>query len=540
LASGGQRYGKSEITGQSPTFVPMINIRLSIGMLFLLAAASMRAQSSRQILVRNANSLEFNDRYSGAQRLIGDVIFEHEGTLLYCDSAYLYDQTNRLEAFSNVRIVSDSATITGERLLYDGKTRIADISGKTVRLIDPGTRLTTDRLSFDTGKNLASYVNGGKIESSKSKNVLQSLKGQYNSREKAFYFQTGVSIRNPEYTLYSDTLKYVTTNETAWFYGPTRILTETDSIYCELGFYNLKSGNSRFEKNASIHSEGRSVRAGEILYKERTGEAQAKNHVRIVDTTENVIISGNLALYNDKTGQMMVTDSALLEQKFSGDTLYLHADSLFSSTDQVSKNKLLRAFRQVKFYMKDFQGKCDSLSYSERDSLMELFGRPVIWNNENQLTGDSIRIQMANQEMRTLILRNSGFIASIEDSLNFNQIKGKHITGHFTQGKLQTIEVQGNGQSVYYAKNDAGEYIGVNKADCSNILIQIDSNKVKSISFLNKPDATLYPANELGYNELRLRGFNWYGMMRPLNKHDVFLWQEPIIAEKPNKRKRRL
>jgi lipopolysaccharide export system protein LptA len=518
----------------------MILKRYLFVLLLLLFSLKAWSQSNRQIEVRNANSLEFNDSYSGAQRLIGEVIFQHEGTLLYCDSAYLYDQTNRLEAFSNVRIVSDSATITGDKLFYDGKTRLADITGKKVILTDPSTRLITDHISFDTGKNLASYSNGGKIESFKSRNELQAQKGQYNATEKTFYFQNHVIIKNSDYTLNSDTLRYITSTETAWFYGPTHIKTLNDSIYCERGFYNLKNGYAQFERNASIHSEGRFVKAGKICYQQKSGDAEVSHQVTIVDTAEKIVIYGNLARYNQKTGKMMVTDSALIEQQFSGDTLYLHADSLFSVTDTFSKKKLLRAFRRVKFYMNDFQGKCDSLSYQERDSLMQLFGRPVIWNNENQLTGDSIRLQMAKQELRTLYLRNAGFIASIEDSLHFNQIKGKHITGHFIAGKLKTIDVQGNGQSIYFAKNEKGEYVGVNKADCSNILIQIDTSKVRTISFLNKPQATLFPPNELNHNELKLRGFNWFGQMRPMNRHEIFFWQELPAQDKSNKRKRNL
>lgn len=511
-----------------------------MGILFLSFGWA-HVQAQRQIEVRNANSLEFNDRYSGAQRLIGDVIFEHEGTLLYCDSAYLYDLTNRLEAYSNIRIVSDSATITGDRLFYDGKTRIADISGKEVKLTDPGTRLLTDRLLYDTGKNTASYSNGARIESSKNRNELVSKKGQYLAKEKAFYFQGKVRITSPEYTLYSDSLKYSTGTETAWFYGPTQLLSKPDSIYCERGFYNLKSGHSKFEQNASVHSGVRSVHAEEIQYNQKTGEGLALRKVRIVDSTEHVVVAGNRVRYNELSGSMVVSDSALLEQKFSGDTLSLHADTLYStsiSVDSVHKKKLLRAFNRVKFYTKDFQGKCDSLVYQERDSLMQLFGRPVIWNNENQLTGDSIRIQMANEEMRTLILRNAGFIASIEDSLHFNQIKGKHITGHFVSGKLKTIEVQGNGQSVYFPKDESGAYIGVNKADCSNILIQIDSSKVRSISFITRPDAVLYPPNELTPNELKLRGFQWFGRMRPLSRRDVFHWQESEPAKSAGRRRR--
>lgn len=513
-------------------------IHLIILLATLPVCHELKAQTARKIEVRSADALEFDDKLSGAQRLIGNVVFEHEGTLLYCDSAYLYDRSNRLEAYSNVRIVGDSVTVTGDRLNYDGETRLADISGKVVRMTDPSTVLTTDRLRYDMQRKVASYTTGGKIESAKNKNELTSRNGQYFSKEKTFYFRYNVQLKNPDYIMKGDTLKYNTASEIAYFPGPTTITSDENIIYCENGYYDTKSDISQFEKNARIESKGQVISADRLWYDRNNGLGKARRNVQIVDTTEKIVLTGHYADYYEKTERILVTDSAMMQQAFAkNDTLYLHGDTLRSVTDTLVDKRLIRAYRKVKFFKNDFQGMCDSLTYSESDSLMRMFGNPVIWNEENQLTADSIRIQLANDELHILYMRTAAFIASEEDSLHFNQISGRHITGYFTDGELRKIDVRGNGQSIYYAADEDDGYIGVNKADCTDMLIHIDSSKVRRITFITKPDATLYPVNELSGKELRLRGFKWLNAHRPIKKEEIFIWREDIPVPS-NKRKR--
>jgi len=95
-------------------FRPILLLWLSV---FLYTCAqTAKAQSGRKIRIVNANSLEYSDRMPDARRLIGNVAFEHQGSMLYCDSAYFYESYERMDAFSNVRIVNESVTITGNKL----------------------------------------------------------------------------------------------------------------------------------------------------------------------------------------------------------------------------------------------------------------------------------------------------------------------------------------------------------------------------------------------------------------------------------------
>ncbi len=491
---------------------------------------SVFGQTGKKIEVKNADALEFDERIPDAQRLIGNVLLVHEGTLLYCDSAYLYDAQNKMEAFSNVRIVGDSVVMSGKQLVYDGKTKIADLTGD-VRLVDPSTILTTDKLRYDMKSKVASYTTGGKIISSKNKNELTSQIGQYDSAKRMFYFNKRVVLTNPKYTMKGDTLQYNTVLETAYFFGPTTIRSEENKIYCETGNYNTKTDISQYGKNAKITSKGQEISGNSLWYDRKAGFGKARNQVMIYDSAQQVVITGDYVDYFEKSDRMIITQRAELKKLISGDTLFLHGDTLKSFKDSLAGKRTIVAFNHVKFYKEDFQGRCDSLSFTELDSMMRFYGKPVIWSGENQLTADSIAMQLANNEMQTLYLRQSSFIVSEEDTLHFNQIKGKYITGHLIKNELRKIDVKGNGQSIYYSK-DANGYIGVNKADCSDMRIYVDSNKVKRLTFINKPIATLFPVNELPSDEAQLTGFNWQIIHRPLKEEDIFSWQEPLNVKR--------
>jgi lipopolysaccharide export system protein LptA len=492
-----------------------------------------QAQTSRKINVKSANSLEFDDR-TEAQRLVGDVLFEHQGTLLYCDSAYLYPD-NRMDAYSNVRIVTDSVTATGRQLNYDGNTRIAKLSGNVV-MTDPNSKLSTEFLTYDLENKTAGYTTGGKIIS--KSNELISVFGQYKSTNRTFYFRKNVKLTNPQYIMDCDTLHYSTVTETAYFFGPTTITADNNKIYCENGYYNTKTDKSEFGKNARFESRGQLILADTLRYDRTSGIGKARKHVTIYDTTESITLKGDFADYNEKSGSMLITQRAEMQRPFGKDTLFLHADTLKSLLDTLIDKRMIYAFHRAQFYKADFQGRCDSLTYAESDSMMRLYIDPIIWNEKNQLVADTVLIQLANNKLQTLYLIKSGFISSEVDSIHFDQIKGKTITGYFTDNELSRVLVEGNGETIYFAEDDGNSYIGVNKAVCSRMMIHLDSSAIQSIVFYTAPEATLFPIKDLASDEMRLKGFQWFGEVRPADRLSIFEWK--VLAPRETSTRKRV
>ncbi len=116
-------------------------------------------------------------------------------------------------------------------------------------------------------------------------------------------------------------------------------------------------------------------------------------------------------------------------------------------------------------------------------------------------------------------LKQNAFIASQEDSIKYNQIKGRDMRGLFQANKLYRVDVNGNGQSIYYAREDSVSFTGMNLITCSDMVIMLtDSNKVKTITFLTEPDGTFYPPNEFAQAQTRLKGFRWLVKRRPQDK----------------------
>ena len=482
------------------------------------------AQQNTKIEIDNADTFEGDESLGkNVSRLIGNVRFRHQGALMYCDSAYLYQETNSLDAFGKIRIVQgDTIQLTGDLLKYDGNSRLAIVTGNVV-LKDKDLILRTPWMRYHLGTDVADYTGGGVITNKDNK--LVSSRGYYFSKEKMIYFRDSVRLDNPKYYIIADTLKYNTASSTAYFEGPTSIYsTGNDStiIYCEKGWYNTITEKSVFTEKALIRSKENGLTGDSLTFDNARRAGVAYRNVVVTDTLQKLIITGDYAFSDDRSGYALVTGSAVLTRVFETDSLFLHADTLIARRDSVGAGKSWSAFYGVRIFKTDLQGKCDSLIYHSADSTLSLFNAPVLWSEENQLTADFMNIQMSGSRISELRLFDSSFITSMEDSIRYNQIKGRSMTGYFSDNKLTSIRVEGNGQSIYYTRNSKDQFTGVNRADCSDMLIQIEESKIKSITLINDPDATLYPINELQAEELRLKGFVWYGDLRPSNKQDIF------------------
>jgi lipopolysaccharide export system protein LptA len=498
-----------------------MSIRKITGLVLFLLGTCLTFSFSQQTrkINHDADNMEFDKNLAeGAYRLLGNVVFRHEGAVMYCDSAYFYSTTNSLDAFNNVHInQGDSLHLYGDVLYYDGNTRKARVR-KNVRLVSEETNLSTDALDFDMKSNVGYYTTGADIIN--GQNELTSWEGYYYSNSKMYFFKDTVIVKNPDYNIYSDTLKYNTISNIAYFLGPTEIISDSNYIYCEDGWYNTETNISLLKDNACLQNPGQTIKGDSLYYERERGYGEAYHNVELIDKEQKIILKGNFATYSQSTEDAMITDSAELIQITDTDSIYIHADTLTSEID-TSGYKIVKAFYRVRMFKSNLQGKCDSMSYSFSDSIIRLYYEPVLWSDENQLTAEYIEIRTKNNKIDQLQLLKLAFIVSQEDTVKFNQIKGKDMVCYFKNNELYRVNVNGNGQTLYYPK-DKNEVIGVNKAESSDLVIFLKGNEVQEIIFHTKPDGTLYPLDKVPQNELRLKDFVWLEKYRPGNKEDIF------------------
>ena len=481
------------------------------------------SQGTTKILLEHADSLVHNSKIKpDFQRLIGNVRLSHDSTTMMCDSAFMNDEKNFVLAYGNVHIrISDTLNLFGDSLNYDGNTHIAKI-WNNVKLIDNQTTLTTDTLAYDRTTQIASYEYWAKIVN--EKNILVSKHGYYHTQTKDFFFKEKVVLINPEYVMHSDTLMYNTVSKIAYFLGPSNIKGKEDSIYCENGWYNTILDIARFRKNSWIYHQNQVLTGDSIYYERKTGYGQAFKHAMLKDTVQKTVLTGNYGELRRMKGFSFMTDSAMVEMIDKKDTLFLHSDTIYATFDTNKNIKNILCYYKVKFFRNELQGMCDSISYHGRDSTMYMYHSPVLWSDKNQLTGDSIKMTMLNSQIDSMILYNSAFIISKDDTNKFNQVKGRDMVGIFKNNELYKINVFGNSETVYFGREEDRTLIGITKIQASDMLIFIEKNKFKSITYYNEPKGATSPESQVSPYDLKLKGFKWIEDKRPVTRLDIFHW----------------
>jgi lipopolysaccharide export system protein LptA len=335
-----------------------------------------------------------------------------------------------------------------------------------------------------------------------------------------------VVIVDKEYTITTDSLKYDSKQEISYFSGPTEITSEERYIYCENGWFDMQNDISYVTDNAYMEEEGRTLKGDSLYYESEAGFGRAISHVELIDTAENMILKGNYALYYSENDYAMITDSALMIQVDGADTMYVHADTLrtLQNPEMEEQSRILRAYYKVKIFRSDMQVMCDSLVYVEADSAFDFFGEPVLWSEDNQLTASHIKVHMVDQKLEKMQMSGVAFVASQADSTRFDQMRGKEMTGYFSENKLVRIMVSGNGQTIYYA-TDEDDIVGANKTACSDLMIYLKDNKISKVVYTEKPDGIYYPLSMFPDSESKLSDFKWLDQWRPRRWEDVFVWK---------------
>jgi hypothetical protein len=237
-----------------------------------------------------------------------------------------------------------------------------------------------------------------------------------------------------------------------------------------------------------------------------------------------MMVRGDRGWYDERTERSTITGNAELELLMGDVPLYLHGDTLFAWPDEHGK-RTIQAHRRVRFHRDDLQGVCDTLIYTEVDSMIRMYRAPVLWSGADQISGDHIRIALSNGQAHELHVLGNAFMLSQVDSVHLDQVTGTIMTGSFRDNELYRIVAEGNSRTVYFVREEKEgkeEIIGVNRADCSKIAVGIIEGQVATVTFMARPEAILYPVGKAPPEELRMKGSDWRGMERPTDRGDIF------------------
>lgn len=466
------------------------------------------------------------------QVLVGSVKLRHEGMYMWCDSALIFESTNSVEAFSNVRMEQgDTLFIYADYLYYDGMSQLAMLRNN-VKMINRETTLMTDSLNYDRIFNLGYYFEGGML--SDEENVLVSDWGEYSPETKLSVFNHEVSLVNPQFTLTSDTLKYHTETKIATILGPSDIVSDENHIYSERGFYNTLTHEAELLDRSVLTNQGKRLTGDSLYYNRNTAFGEAFDDVVMNDTVNKTMLTGDYCLYEELKGYAMATKRAVAIDYSQGDSLYMHGDTLKMLSFNMNTDSLyreVRAYHKVRFYRTDVQGVCDSLIFNSLDSCATMYTDPILWSDNQQLLGEEIKIYLNDSTVDWIHVINQALAIERKDSLHFNQVTGKEIKAHFTDGDMRHVEVIGNVQIIFYPEEKDGAMIGMNTSQGSLLNIFMQNRAIEKIVLSPKSSGVLYPMDQLPPDKMRLPNFQWFDYIRPLDKEDIFNWRGKKAGE---------
>lgn len=509
-----------------------ISCLLLLSIQFISAQASKTAQTPKKINIEHSDFLDVDQvLVPDGILLTGNVKVNHDGVVLTCNKAYFFQKENYLKAFGNVQLVQgDTLFLNSKYAEYSGNIKKAFATGNAV-MTSPDATLQTDTINFDRNVQEVFYNTKGTIIN--KDNTLVSKSGKYFVAEKKFQFLTSVTLTNPKYVVKSNHLDYYSNSGHTYLLGPSTITSKANYIYTEKGFYDTKKNLAHFLRKSYIKYDDRLIEGDSLYYNRNTEFASATRNVKITDSINRGIVKGHYAEVYKLKDSMFVTKRAVAVNFVENDSVYIHGQKLMVTGKE--GERILRAFKNVRFFKTDMSGKCDSIHSNSKTALTKLIGNPILWNGGSQITGDIMHLIGDNntKKLDSLKVLNNTFLIS-KDTLgtSYNQVKGLNLFGKFKEGKLHDVDVIKNTEVVYFMRNDANELIGINKNVSSKINLILENNAVETITFFNRVDGDIYPEEDLPENARKLRGFVWRGDERIKSKDDIFTAEDNEMNDK--------
>ena len=278
-------------------------------------------------------------------------------------------------------------------------------------------------------------------------------------------------------------------------------------------------------KNAVLFANERTIKGDSLFYDKNNGFASATTNIKITDTLQNFIAKGNYAELFEQKDSLFIVKKAVAISMIDKDSMFVHGDTIMVTGKP--EQRIVRTFNNVTIFKNDLQGKCDSIHTDQEKGLTKMFKNPILWSDQNQITGDTIHLlsNTKTEKLDSLKVLNNAFIVSKDSISNndFNQIKGRNMFGKFYNNKLKTLLVKGNAESVYFNRNEETKALEtITKEISSNIEFTLENGQIISIKYLVQSDGKTYPPSIFPNDDRILKGFVWRENEQPKNKEDIF------------------
>ncbi len=312
-------------------------LRLAYSLIFLLLTAGLSAQNTerKDSLVRllGCDELQQVEEYGTSYRkALGHARFEHNSTMLICDTALWNVNLNVINAFGNVKIIQNNTVLSSESLDYYIDDNLAEFRGTLVQLQDKDRNtLRTNNLDYNTKDSVALFRGGASLRD-KDGQIIESDQGSYDSKIRTFTFSDNVNMYTDSIFVKTDDLTYNTGTAIALFGTRTNAWKDDNMLSSMAGKYERNIEKFTFTRNVHLLTEDQEAWADTLVYFRLSNDTEMSGNVELLDTTRNVAAVAGYIQYVDSISCVRLTRDpaviAISEEGEKRDTVYIGADTL--------------------------------------------------------------------------------------------------------------------------------------------------------------------------------------------------------------------
>lgn len=562
----------------------------------LTAQEQLQIENGKLIYNRPGESNESQWLYKNEE---GQARLRQKQTTIEADSIKNFEQRNYAEAEGNVYInQADSVDIYSNTARYFGNQRRAILQGEVALLQDIYT-LQTDKLNYNFNTRTATYDTGGELSDTTSTLTSINGSYNLRTKTAVFTDSVVLisperRIETEQLTYYLDT-KWAEFEGPTTIYEEDKVIKTNEGRYnTETGEADIQ-GNPIVEDESSVFKADRLTlnekggigeATGNVYYLDRENDVElnsdkakqldsarieATGNVLIQNREDSVTLTATRAIINNEQKEFFGRENVVLnlltqETELLADSLDVfendgyaiakgrpflttvqEQDSIFiiaETLEAIRQDTIIQqdsvynfiANKNVKLYKSDLQAIADSSYVNNIDSTITLFNNPVIWSDSTQISSDTIRIFLKNKEVDRIEFMNNAFSINHENQELYNQMKGKNMIAFFKDDELDSVFVNGNAETIYYAKDDDDAYVGVDKMQSGQIKAVFEEGQMKEVFWLKQQEGSTYPFQTIDPMDYRFRGFHWRNAERPFSKDYLLIFsgrKEGTLPEIP-------
>ncbi len=480
--------------------------------------------------------LDYNTKDSIAYFFNGGSMMDKKGKVIESIRGYYHSKIERFKFIERVELNSDSLVLKSDSLAYWSKDKRVDFLG-SVKVWQNNSFLSSNSGWYNREKEIYNFDDNAYMLN--GQNELWAKRIYYERAEPKAELYDDVQILDTAQSmlLFSDFVRYrenpvfaeLYKNPSLAYYSVENDLPDTlffaaDTIhYRMLPKFEMDSATVALSQKRYSLSRKDPIKE---MYNRPTPlpkDSTAKKTVVAVKPPATDLLKTAAA---DSLLKITAKDSLRIPVKDSlsnhlKDSLKIPVkDSLLLTPKDTTLIRVISANKNIRFYRSNIQGRCDSLMFNSIDSIIRLYKDPVLWNENNQFTADSIQLITSNEQLSKTELISGAFVATKEDSLHYNQIKATDIVAHFTEGDLTRFDAYGGVTVIFFFAEDS-ILTTMNQKECKTMTAIIKEKSVQRVRYFETVQSDLYPIIDVEPEKKRLKGFRLRYNERPASRFEV-------------------